>query len=155
MSHYLLFTTIIILNFFSDINGQNSLTGKWQVKTNKISSAFLDSYSFISNDSTFIFTPSQYNGLNRVLEISGKYSLKQDSIFFYIKSTKEYVGGYPIRSRTTTLADTWELIDGKVELNSLPKIIEQSATFSKGFDNVKKVPYISIDGNLFYKTPDE
>lgn len=151
----ILFVVLISLFFGGNLHAQERLTGTWQEKTNKVSSALLDNYSFNSTDSTFEFKPTEYNGLNRVLGLGGKFVVKNDTIFFFVNFMREYVGGYPERSRITTLSDSWELAGGEVTQKKLKNIINESASFDRGFDSKKNTDYISIDGNRFYRIPNE
>ncbi|MBN1111408.1 MAG: hypothetical protein JXA53_00655 [Bacteroidales bacterium] len=150
----LLFLAICIVASFNTY-AKRVLTGTWQEQTNKTSSAFLDRYYFNNADSTFEFFPTEYNGLNRVLSFGGKFRLEKDTIFFNVTFIREYIGGYPTRSRITTMSDKWELTEGVINLKKLEGIKEESVVFKIGYDNGKKTDYISIDGNLFFKTQDE
>jgi hypothetical protein len=82
---------------------------------------YLDIYQFFNNGK-FIFKPNEYNGLNRVISINGTYKIKGDTLFLIPYFTKEVVGGSPIRSESTTLSDTWELINGHIKTFVCKKI---------------------------------
>jgi len=88
--------------------------GLWQAEQKEITSMNFDTYEFLK-DSSFVFRPNGYNGLNRITGISGNYKIVRDTIFFFPKYTLELVGGYPTRSMITTEADSWEITNAKVK----------------------------------------
>jgi hypothetical protein len=144
------FLFFITLHSFCQKNSID-ITGTWQFKTSSIGSGYLDNYKFDSNQQTFEFNTNEYNGLNRILSIGGKYEIQGDTILFYVQYTLEYVGGYPGRSKTTTLSDSWELIDGKIEINDIKnrEIIEK-ARISKNLDDEKRIECLIIDDRTYY-----
>ncbi len=128
-----------------------TLNGTWQVKTLNQGSALLDSYTFNTTDSTFQFKPNEYNGLNRILNFGGHFETKKDTLSFIIEYTTEYIKGIPIRSRTTTLSDTWELIDGRVVKQDLSEKNVEKVYYRLGFDETTKSNFIQIDDVRIYK----
>jgi len=84
--------------------------------------------------------------LNRIIEIKGKYFIKVDTLVFEPQFTKELTGGYFIRSETTTLSDTWEIIGAKIKTFKCKKT-KQVAILKKYQD----CDSIFIDGRVFYK----
>jgi uncharacterized protein YxjI len=120
--------------------------GKWQAEQAQITSMYHDSYEFL-NDGRFIFKPDEYNGLNRIISINGIYELKSDTLILTPQFTKELVGGQLIRSETTTLSDTWEIVGGKERRLVITKKIKQSAIIKQQL--VKKT--LTLDGRKFFK----
>lgn len=106
---------------------------------------YFDSYRFTS-DGKFIFNPDGYNGLNRVVSILGIFKIKGDTILLTPEYTKEIIGGYPIRSEITTLADTWEITSGKLKTIPVTKKVTQKIIYKKCQD----CKYILIDDRKFY-----
>lgn len=104
----------------------NWIIARWQLNQATLTSMNLDMYEF-HRDSIFLFMPDSYNGLNRIIEIEGRYSLKGDSITLIPMFTKEVFGGYPVRSEITTLSDTWEILGGKIKRVKCKKITAQKA----------------------------
>ncbi len=98
-------------------NGQSKINiiGRWQAESQSITSMYHDMYQFY-NDGRFVFSPDAYNGLNRILSINGHYKIKVDTILLTPEYTKELIGGFPIRSESTTLSDTWEIVQGKIKI---------------------------------------
>lgn len=142
---------LIFVNSFCQKNKIN-IVGIWQSQTEVVGSGHLDNYQFYKNGS-FKFNTNDYNGLNRIVSIGGKFSLTKDTIIFIVEYTLEYVGGYPIRSRTTTLSDSWELINGRIIKNIFEKAIEEKAQIQFDIDKNKNLAaYLLIDGRIFYKT---
>ena len=82
-----------------------ALIGIWQDGTNEVSSAYLDTYTF-SRNNKFEFKPNEYNGLNRIIKISGTYKIQNSEIIFDIETITELVGGKIERSMITTLSDS-------------------------------------------------
>jgi len=122
-----------------------SLIGVWQADQSEVTSMYLDTYKF-TQSGAFSFKPNEYNGLNRIIEIKGKFFIKVDTLVFEPQFTKEMTGGYFIRSETTTLSDTWEIIGAKVKIFKCKKT-KQVAILKKFQD----CDSIFIDGRVFYK----
>lgn len=85
-----------------------------------------DSYQFFSDDK-FIFRPDEYDGLRRIISINGIYRIKKDTLFLTPEFTKKIIGGYPVRSESTTLSDTWEIIQGQTKTLPCKKSLRLSA----------------------------
>jgi len=150
-----LYVLIMLISLFLSSVGQDKeydISGVWQYKTAEVYSGLLDNYKFDEKKHTFEFRTNEMDGLNRIISIGGEYEIKQDTLFFYIKYTLEYEGGYPVRSMTTTLSDSWELEGGEIKKNDLSdnKLIEK-VTISQAVDKKSGVRYIVIDGKAFYK----
>lgn len=106
----------------------NWVIDRWQLNQAVLTSMNLDMYEF-REDSIFLFKPDSYDGLNRIIEIEGRYSIKGDSITLIPVFTKELFGGYPVRSEITTLSDTWEILGGKIRRMKCKKANMQKAYF--------------------------
>jgi hypothetical protein len=136
MKIILILSCILFCNFIF-AQTTNKLIGKWQAETNTLTSMNLDTYQF-DEKGTFKFMPNGYNGLNRIISINGNYSIIGDTIYFIPKFTSEISGGDIIRSESTTLSDTWEIINGESIKKPILKKIKQSAIIK-----------INLDSNIF------
>jgi hypothetical protein len=146
MKKVLLF--ICIITSTTVVLGQmkNKLVGKWQAESREITSMYHDSYQFYS-DGKFIFRPDEYDGLRRILSINGIYKIKKDTLFFTPEFTVEVIGGYPVRSESTTLSDTWEILQGQTKTFRCNKRIEQSAIIKINPD----YKTFTLDERTFFK----
>ena len=124
---------------------KNKLVGKWQAEGAALTSMNFDTYHF-STDGKFAFEPNSYNGLNRIISINGSYKIKGDTLFLTPEYTKEVTGGFPIRSESTTLSDTWEIVQGKTKIIPCRKT-EQSAVIKINPNNKN----ITLDDRKFYR----
>jgi uncharacterized protein YxjI len=138
---YLITSTIVVLS-----QTKNKLIGKWQAESLEITSMYHDSYQFFS-DGRFIFKPDEYDGLRRIISINGTYKIKRDTLFLTPEFTKEVTGGYPIRSESTTLSDTWEIIQGQTKTFPCKKRLRQSAIIEINPDNKS----FTLDERKFFK----
>jgi hypothetical protein len=129
---------------FSQI--KNRLLGKWQAESKEITSMYHDSYQFF-NDGRFVFKPDEYNGLNRIISINGIYKLKGDTLFMTPMFTKEVIKGYLIRSESTTLSDTWEIVGGQEKKELCTKRIKQTGIININEDN----KIFTLDERKFFK----
>jgi len=125
---------------------RKALIGKWQAESAEVTSMYHDSYQFFNNGK-FLFNPDEYNGLNRIISISGTYRLKGDTLFLTPLFTKEIAGGYIIRSESTTLSDTWEIIGGQEKRILINKRRIQSAILKIASNNKE----LTLDNRKFYK----
>ena len=125
------------------------LIGIWQSNSNEESAAWLDSYTFFQNNN-FIFRPSQYDGLKRIVAIIGKFSIKGDSIYFKADSVTESFGGNLQRSNLETLNDSWTLEDATYKTLKI-KSSEESAILEKCLNAKSGKSCIMIDKRIFYK----
>jgi hypothetical protein len=142
---------IVLLYFLTFLNvtysqEKNKLLGKWQAETSELTSMNFDTYQF-SSDGKFIFNPNAYNGLNRIINISGQYQIKGDTLFLTPEYTKEITGGYPIRSESTTLSDTWEITGGQSKTLPCKKRVKQLTILKISSDNKTFL----LDKRKFYK----
>lgn len=141
----LLVYSLVLINLaFGQI--KNNLTGKWQAETEKLTSMNFDTYQFLNNG-RFTFEPNAYNGLNRIISINGIYKIKGDTLFLTPEFTKEVTGGYPIRSESTTLSDTWEIIQGQTKTLPCKKSLRQSAIIKINPEGKA----FTLDERKFYK----
>lgn len=141
----LLICCLVLINLaFGQI--KNNLTGKWQAESKELTSMNLDTYQFLNNG-RFTFEPDGYNGLNRIISISGRYKIKGDTLLLTPEFTKEITGGYPVRSESTTLSDTWEIIQGQIKTFSCKKRLCQPAIIKINPDNKT----FTLDERKFFK----
>lgn len=117
--------------------------GFWQEKTSNVSDAYLGGYYF--TDSTFEYTINGYDGLNPINALGGKYTIKNNVIYFTVEYIKKTIGGTLCRSMTTTLNDTWSIEGGKLTTTKLKSAVKATAKIELFKD------YIIIDKQKFYK----
>ena len=122
------------------------ILGLWQAGTASVTSMYFDTYKF-SENGRFSFEPDQYDGLNRVISIVGKYTIKHDTLFLTPDSTRELIGGYPERSKVTTLSDSWEITNGIVKMLACKKKIRNTIKI-KLFESADS---LILDDSKFYK----
>jgi hypothetical protein len=137
------------INSFCQTKETKNIIGIWQAETSEISSTYQDIYRF-SKDNKFEFEPTRYNGLNRIIKISGVYKINNYKIIFYPHKITELSGNKIERSMTSTLSDTWAIDNGK----SVSKIIKsspQEATLEIIKLNSENQYIIKIDNRTFYK----
>jgi len=144
---------ILIISILFVIVKSNSqtLVGIWQKDTSEVNSAYTDTYQFFS-DSSFKFNVSQYDYLNRIRSICGKYKVINDSIYFTIEYTIEILGGNIERSHITSINDSWEIENGKIEKIPVSAIITEVALFSTqkidtGIILIDLFKYYKVDSN--------
>jgi hypothetical protein len=166
MNLFLLFVCVFTCN------AQN-IEGSWQLNSPLLAN-YQAGYEFYENNN-FAYTPDRYNGLSRNLGISGKYEIKQDSIYFTVLYISERIGG-TIRRRPTitnkrsemelywisseksdyrpipSTSNYWELTNCKVQRITLEKPETWSASF-KYYKDKSGQEIIEIDGDKFYYIP--
>lgn len=147
----IIFFFFISINSFCQILEQenNAIKGTWQLGTNEVSSASYDTYTFIQNNK-FEFTPSGYNGLNRIIKITGTYKIEDNLILFKVLIIMELVGGKIERSMTTTLSDSWAIDGGKL-ITKKVNVAEQKATFNFCKPEDDNQNCIEIDNRRYFK----
>jgi hypothetical protein len=145
MKIIMILSSVIFCNIIS-AQTTNKIIGKWQAETKTLTSMNLDTYQF-DNKGFFIFSPNGYNGLNRIISICGNFSIKGDTIYFIPKFTNEISGGDIIRSESTTLSDTWEIINGKSIKKYGLKKIKQAANIKIYSDS----NYFILDERKYFK----
>lgn len=142
----LLIFNFIFISFTYSQHNINPLIGLWQAEQVEVTSMYHDTYRFYENGN-FTFKPDEYNGLNRIISISGIYCINGDTLFLTPKLTKELIGGYPVRSENTTMSDTWEIVEGVLKTINCKKNVKQFAIikFSQGDQ------CLLIDERAFYR----
>src|SRR4051812_46616697 len=112
-----LISIVLLMSLVTVAHAQSKakLLGKWQAESAKLTSMNFDTYSFTSKGK-FVFEPNSYNGLNRIISINGSYRVKGDTLLLTPENTKEVIGGFFVRSTSTTLSDTWEIVQGKTKV---------------------------------------
>jgi hypothetical protein len=125
---------------------KDSLRGIWQADKVEVTSMYWDTYHFFDNG-RFVFKPNEYNGLNRIISIVGKYTVSENKLYLTPDSTEELIGGYPARSEITTLSDTWEIRDGKAKMVACKKKIKQTVII-KALPNEQA---IFLDQQKYYR----
>ncbi|WP_151088176.1 lipocalin-like domain-containing protein [Hymenobacter baengnokdamensis] len=105
--------TVFWLILASQAFSQN-IVGFWQASDTTISSNYQQHYVF-SADKKFTYTPSGYDGLQRVLKIGGHYKLLGNTLYLTPEYTTELKGGVLERSHITTLNDSWSIASGQAK----------------------------------------
>ena len=130
-------------------NNFNNIVGVWQLQSKEVSSGLLDSYKFYL-DNKFEFYPSEYNGLKRIIKITGTYKIEDNKIAFNVNSITELVGDKIERGLTTTLSDSWTITDGNLVTRKI-KSEKQIATFEFCKTDKSDEDCFLIDGRIYYK----
>jgi hypothetical protein len=133
----------------TSVKEKNAIKGTWQVGTNEVSSTNHDTYTFIENNK-FEFKPTGYNGLNRIVKISGTYKIEDNEIIFNIQTVTELIGGKIERSMITTLSDSWAIDGGKL-VSKKVNGTEQKATFNFCESEDDNQNCIEIDNRRYFK----
>jgi hypothetical protein len=141
-----LISCCLLFIHFSFGQTPNKLAGKWQADTTKITDRYFDTYQFFNNG-RFVFKPNEYDGLSRVISITGVYKVSGDTLFLTPNFTKEIVGGNFVRSQKTILADTWQIVNGQAKIIPCKKRLVQSAVLKINGDGKS----LLLDDRNFYK----
>ncbi len=149
--HLIFFISIAITISCNSQNKIDDISGVWQLNSPEIGSGYLDNYQFFKNGE-FKFNLNQYDELKTIVAIKGKYSISKDSIFFKAQTIEEHTGkDRLVRSRTTSLHDSWSLIgDYKISEITLKQQETISATLEFG-KNSKGQISILIDGTEYFQ----
>lgn len=131
---------------------KNELIGLWQSETEEIASAYLDNYSFYTNN-RFIFRPTTYDGLRIIIEVGGSYKIHDLTIIFLPDSITEITGREIERSKFATMSDSWSLSSSNHTKKSI-KAEPQEASLEKIMDTNEKRFHILIDKRVFNKIKD-
>ena len=105
-------TTLSPCMWSRDLNrvSPNTLIGCWQANSPVVSAGPDSCYRFFK-DCRFIFEFSSYIQPNRILELHGKYSMQNNSIFFSVLNRVEYSNGSVL---IEPLSNTgWTIENGK------------------------------------------
>ena len=118
---------ILLLIVSCNLCFSQKLSGRWQTQTPEISDAYLNNYFF--TDTTFEYHISEYDGLNPINALGGKYLIKLDTIYFTVTYIKKRVGGQLERSEIYTENDSWAFEGGIDKSINLMPPIHATATF--------------------------
>ena len=146
----------LLLLFFLPLKAQtnfkilnNTIAGIWQAESNEESAAWLESYTF-TEKFRFIFRTSQYDGLRRIIGITGSYRIDKDLIYFKADSIIETYRGHLERSKTETLNDSWSFENDSIRTVKI-KSDEESASIEICEKNKTNTPCIMIDKRIYYR----
>lgn len=131
---------------------------------------------FFEEDNIFTYATGGYDGLSRTCNISGKYEIKKDTIYFIVSSIEEFVGGELVRRSKKSNKESemelywktydgsdfghrpipstsnyWEFINAKFHKIDIEPPKRFSASF-KYYKNKAGHEIIEIDGDKFYYT---
>jgi hypothetical protein len=128
----------------------SELIGIWQADNNDEGSGWSDVYRFF-NDGKFIFNPSQYDGLKRIIAINGTYRIKDNILYLNITSTTEMFGGNIVRSTLTTLSDSLEISGGRINEVKYPDREEELIEIQDYLVIEIKKTFIVLDNRRYFK----
>lgn len=128
----------------------NRIIGVWQADNNLVSSAWNEAYQFFQNGD-FIFNTSQYDGLQRIVKIKGKYRVYNDTLFFHVEALVEQKGGNIIRSKYTTLNDSWSIENSQLDEIRIESGIDEVAYIEWPDIHLSDTIFIYIDMRKYYK----
>ena len=143
---------LLLAGIVNSINAQ-SLIGKWQERTPEVSAGYLNTYEFL-NDSTFLFSPTEYFGLTRIVSIGGryKYNKKANSLSLVVEFTDEVVGGTIERSEEANEAsDRWGITGGKLKRMKLPKPSKAVILVEFRKSDLENTELMLLDKQKYYK----
>jgi hypothetical protein len=136
-----------LLFVFVQVRSQN-IEGIWQYDTNTLADGYHEVYLFKKN-SLFEFHTSQYDALKRINSIGGKYTIKKDTLLFYVSYTLEVIGGNIVRSDIYSKNDSWEIENGLLDTIYYHGLNVQKAMFKIKEENSQRIIY--IDGYKYFK----
>lgn len=139
----------LLLNCVFIVQAQN-IKGIWQKDSPLIGSGYSQNYQF-KNEEDFEYNTSEFDFLNRVRTIGGKYQIKQDTIFFTLEYIIECCGGTIERSLITSLNNSWAINDCKTQKTFFQKKETWSAVF-KFDESDPNNKFIKIDNDIYYLT---
>jgi|SRR6185437_11712195 len=117
---------IFLIAGFFKISHAQSLVGRWQEKTFKVSAGYLGNYQF-SEDGTFSYNTNQYFGLGRITGLEGNYNYDAQAhvLSLTVLYIDEIVGGTPERSLESGEAtDRWIIGGGQAKKTKLSKPVK-------------------------------
>jgi len=116
---------LCLVLFASTAFGQN-IVGTWHEGDTLIGSMYRARYVF-GADKVFAYHSSQYDGLQRIQTIGGRYRLVGNIIYLTPEYTVEMRDGTLERSHFTTLNDSWSIEGGHFKTYKIAKPVQQSA----------------------------
>jgi hypothetical protein len=143
--------TFILLTLSFLLRSQN-VVGIWQLDTKVLAAGYLDSYQFF-RDSSFVYHPSQFDALTRIISIGGKYNIQKDSLIFFVEYIIEITGGQIIRSVMYSDNDSWSIENGVINKVYYKSINKQEATFKYCIEESNEIIY--IDDNKYFKVDND
>jgi hypothetical protein len=136
-----------LLLFANHVRGQNIL-GTWQANDTLLTSNYREHYVF-STGNKFAYNTSGYDGLQRILTIGGHYHITGSVLFLTPEYTIENRVGTVERSHTTTLNDSWAIVEEPPKTYKIPKPVRQSVQFK--LVKRKKGLCVLLDTRPYYK----
>lgn len=134
---------------FSQSDREKSIIGIWQIKTNEVSSGFLDTYRF-SEGNHFSFSTNENEGLRTIKSIAGRYSIQGDTLILFLEHMVVLKKGMPVISETMG-GSGWELIGHKrkkVKINGIEKVllnINKCGEGSNCFIEIQRKEYFKLE----------
>jgi hypothetical protein len=137
---------LAFLSMFIFKSKAQDLIGIWQEKTIEVSSGYLGTYQFFS-DNSFKYNTNQYDGLRRVISIGGEYKVNNDTIILDVRYSLELFGGNISRSEINTENNSWTIDNADMRKNILNKSIRLYVILKK----TEKENVIILDEQKYYK----
>lgn len=128
---------------------KKQLNGTWQAESPDIGSGYGELYKFYL-DGKFSYSPSENDGLKRIISIKGTYEIKGKELLLTTTSTEEKVGGNLTRVPFITTNDSWAIKEAKLVEVKLNPVVHY-LTIELNRDTIHSEPSILIDNRPFYR----
>lgn len=118
----------LVLSMVLHLGYGQTLVGRWQEQTDKVSAGYLGNYQFAA-DGTFSYNINEYFGLARIQALEGNYSYNAQThvLALTVLYVREITGGHIERSLESGEAtDRWAIEDGTVTRSKLAKPVKSS-----------------------------
>lgn len=92
---------------------QRDLVGVWPVNTHLVTSSLKAHFRFFK-DGTFIYNTDEYNNLNLLRSLSGKYNIKKNQLSLSIESVKQLTNFIVTESGPAFQFGPFQLTGGKI-----------------------------------------
>jgi len=144
---------ILLISSFESLlckEGQN-LVGTWQLWDSLVSDGYKARYEFYK-DSSFTYFRSQYSEDNKLVSISGKYELKNDSLILNINDFNYSQGSMRIGDYDIEDSNPWVYKIDSITTQKCKTDCVQKAHISLNLSkNKKKIISIDVNGFPFFK----
>ena len=127
------------------------IIGIWQLWDSLVSAGYKARYEFYK-DSSFKYFRSQYSEDNKLVSISGKYKLKNDSLILNIDDFSYLNGSLRIGDSDKEDSNPWVYNIDTITTQKCTTNCVQKAHISFNLSkNKKEIKSIDINGFIFYK----
>ena len=145
-------TAFFFVMTIRSVNAQ-TLAGRWQEKTPKVSSGYLGNYQF-SDDGTFLYNTNEYFGLARIKSLEGNYTYNTQThvLSLTVLFVDEIAGGTIERSKESGEAtDSWTINGGEIKKIKLIKPAKTTINVEFGKSNNNEEQSVFFDKVKYYK----